>query len=105
MAAPRADLRRYPRARVSWKVIVEMPGDRPRMRRTMDFSPYGVKVRVDERLPEGSPARLRFSAPDRQPFQVRAVVGRNDADGPVFVFVGVTDSDLGWMKSLVDFYA
>jgi PilZ domain len=94
--------RRYPRARVAWKVIIDMPGRRPRMRKTVDFSPWGVKVRLDERLPEGATARLRLSAPDRLPLQVNAVVHRSDADGPVFVFVGVDEAQVARMKSLVD---
>ena len=104
MNEPRAELRRYPRARVAWKVIIDMPGSRPRMRRTVDVSPFGVKVRLGERLPEGAPARLRFAAPDRHPLQMNAVVRRCDADGPVFVFVGATEEELTRMKSLVDSY-
>ncbi|HYB44212.1 MAG TPA: PilZ domain-containing protein [Candidatus Methylomirabilis sp.] len=107
MSEPRADLRRYPRARVAWKVIVDMPdlpGGRPRMRRTVDFSPYGMKVRLDERLPEGIDAHLRLSVPDRRPLEIRAIVWRSDANGPVFVFVGVSPDELVRMKSLVDSY-
>ena len=104
MHEPRADLRRYPRARVAWKAIVEVPGDRPRMHRTVDFSPFGAKVRLDERLPDGASARLRLSTPDGRPLQVKAIVWRNDADGPAFVFVGVSEEELGRMKSLVDAY-
>jgi hypothetical protein len=102
MNDPRADLRRYPRARVAWKVIIETPGSRPRMRKTVDVSPFGVKVRQDERLPEGAPASLRFSAPDRRPLQMNAIVLRSDPEGPVFVFVGVSEAELTRMKSLVD---
>ena len=101
---PRAELRRYPRARVAWKVIIEMPGSRPRMRKTVDISPFGVKVRYEGRLPDGAPARLRFSVPDRQPLQLNSIVWRSDPDGPVFVFVGITDEQLTRMKGLVDLY-
>jgi hypothetical protein len=101
---PRADLRRYPRARVAWKVIIDMPGRRPRMRRTVDISPFGVKVRLDERPPDGAAARLSFSVPDRRPLQMNAMVRRCDADGPVFVFVGPSEEELTRMKSLVDSY-
>lgn len=104
MNEPRADLRRYPRARVAWKVIVNMPGNRPRMRKTVDVSPFGVKIRWDGRVADGVTARLRFSTPDRFPFQVNAVVLRCDADGPVFVFVGITDAQITRMKLLVDSY-
>jgi hypothetical protein len=104
MNEPRADLRRYPRVRVAWKVIIDVPGSRPRMRRTVDVSPFGVKVRLDSPLHNGVPARLRFVAPDRQPLEVRAVASRVDADGPVFVFLGVGDDLVARMKALVDSY-
>jgi hypothetical protein len=104
MSEPRADLRRYPRARVAWKVIVDMPGSRPRMRKTVDVSPFGVKIRWDGRVADGVTARLSFSTPDHLPFQVNAVVLRSDADGPVFVFVGITDAEITRMKLLVDSY-
>jgi hypothetical protein len=79
-----------------------MSGSRPRMRKTVDVSPFGVKVRLKERLPDGAPARLRFSPPDRRPLQLDSIVWRSDADGPVFVFVGVSEEQLNRMKSLVD---
>jgi len=104
MNEPPADLRRYPRVRVAWKVVIDLPGSRPRMQRTVDVSPFGVKVRLDGPLPKGVAARLRFAAPDRQPLEVRAVTLRGDADGPVFVFVGVGDGLLARMKALVDSY-
>ena len=78
MGTSRADLRRYPRARVAWRVIVEVPGSRPVMRETVDFSPYGAKIRLEERLPEGTSARLRFSTPDRQPLELYAIVRRSE---------------------------
>ena len=101
---PRPDLRRYPRARVAWKVIVEMPGSRPRLRKTVDLSPLGAKVRLDDRLPHGAEARLRFDVPDHRLLAVKAVVGRTDADGPVFMFVGVSQKESDRLKSLVDTY-
>jgi hypothetical protein len=104
MSEPRADLRRYPRARVAWKVIVDIPGSRPRMRKTVDVSPFGVKIRCDGRVVDGVPARLSLSTPDRLPFQVNAVVLRCDADDPVFLFVGITDAQIARMKLLVDSY-
>jgi hypothetical protein len=104
MSEPRADLRRYPRTRVAWKVIVDMQGSRPRMRKTVDVSPFGVKIRWDGRVADGVTARLSFSTPDHLPFQVNAVVLRCDADGPVFVFVGITEAEITRMKVLVDSY-
>ncbi|HET7874525.1 MAG TPA: PilZ domain-containing protein [Methylomirabilota bacterium] len=102
MSQPAAELRRYPRARVAWRVIVEVPGGRPVTRETVDFGPWGAKVRIEERLDAGTSARLRFAAPDRRPLEIYAVVRRSDADGPVFGFVGLTQSDLLRLKALVD---
>jgi len=104
MNEPPADLRRYPRVRVAWKVVIDVPGSRPRMQRTVDVSPFGVKVGWDGALPNGLPARLRFAAPDRQPLELRAGILRVDADGSVFVFVGVDDALLARIKALVDSY-
>jgi hypothetical protein len=74
------------------------------MRKTVDVSPFGVKVGLDERLPDGTPARLRFSVPDRRPLQFNSVVWRNDANGPVFVFLGASEDQLTRMKLLIDSY-
>jgi hypothetical protein len=70
----------------------------------VDVSPFGVKVRLDGPLLNGVAARLRLATPDRQPLEVRAVALRVDADGPVFVFVGVDDDLVARMKALVDSY-
>jgi hypothetical protein len=104
MNEARVDQRRYARARVAWKIMIETPGSRPRIRKTVDISPFGVRVRLDERFQQGAPARLRLSAPGGPPLQFNAVVLRIDAAGPVFVFVGVSDGDVTRMKSLVDSY-
>jgi hypothetical protein len=104
MAESRADLRRHPRVRVSWKVIVEVPGSRPRMRKTIDVSPFGMKVRFDAPLSDGADARLSLSTPDRRGFQVNAIVWRTDPDGPVFVFVGVAQEQFLRLKLLLDSY-
>ena len=102
MAEAPADLRRYPRCRAAWTVIVDTPGRPPRTRRTVDFGPFGVKVRLPDRLRHGAPARLRLSTPDRRALLVNAIVWRSDPDGHVFVFVGVSPDDLARMKGLVD---
>jgi hypothetical protein len=104
MGESRADLRRYPRVRVAWKVIVDVPGCRPRMRRTIDVSPFGMKVRLDAPLRDGADARLSLSTPDRRGFRVRAIVWRSDPDGPVFVYVGVAPEQFLRLKLLLDSY-
>src|SRR5712692_12067459 len=60
MSGHSAELRRYPRARASWRVAVEMPGGRTLNRETIDVGPHGVKVRLDETVGAGSRVRLRF---------------------------------------------
>jgi len=102
MSQPRADLRRYPRVRVAWKVIVEAPGHRSKMRKTIDVSPYGMKVRLETPLPDGADARLSLSTPERRALQVNAIVWRTDPDGPVFVFVGLSQDLFAQLKLLID---
>jgi hypothetical protein len=74
-----ADLRRHPRSRVAWPVTV---------------SPIGAKVRLEEELPVGSNARLRFRPPQGLPLDVDAIVWRADSDGPAFFFVSVDDDSM-----------
>jgi hypothetical protein len=100
----RADLRRCPRVRVAWKVIVDVPGSRPRMRKTIDVSPFAMKVRFEAPLGDGAAARLKLSTPDRRAFHVNAIVWRSDAEGAVFVFVGVAQEQFQRLKGLLDSY-
>lgn len=83
-----ADLRRQPRSSIKWPVTVEN-GGRSFERQTVNLSPLGVKVRLEERLKVGSPARLRFRPPKGRPLDVDAIVWRADKDGPAFFFVSV----------------
>jgi PilZ domain len=85
-----ADLRRHPRSRVAWPVTVEA-GGRSFERQTVNLSPIGAKVRLEEELPVGSNARLRFRPPQGLPLDVDAIVWRADSDGPAFFFVSVDD--------------
>jgi hypothetical protein len=98
------DLRRYPRVRVAWKVIVELPGGRPRMRRTIDLTPFGAKVRLESAPRAGADARLSLSTPERTPLRINAIVWRSDPEGSVFVFVGVSRDDFRRLKLLLDAY-
>src|SRR5438552_10181183 len=101
MSGHSAELRRYPRARASWRVAVEMPGGRTVNRETIDVGPHGVKVKLDESVGAASRVRLRFQPPDRKPLDVESIVWRNDSDGPVFVFVNMPDGDSERLKSPV----
>jgi len=102
MSKAHADLRRYPRCRAAWNVVVDTPGARPRTRRTIDIALHGAKVRLTDPLEHGVPARLRFSTPDRRGLLVDSIVWRSDPDGHVFVFVGLGEEDLARLKELID---
>jgi len=81
---------------------VETPGGKAITRETIDISPYGVKVRLDESPGIGTTARLRLQPPDRRPMSLTSTVWRADSDGPVFVFVNISGDDLQRLKALVD---
>ena len=87
------DLRRHPRARVSWPVTVEA-GDLLLHLETVNLSPFGAKIRSYERpLQPGTLAHLRFQPPSGPPLDVQAIVWRTDPDGLAFFFIGVDRQD------------
>jgi len=102
MSPAHADLRRYPRCRAAWNVVIDTPGARPRTRRTIDIGLHGAKVRLTDPLGQGAPVRLRFSTPDRRGLLVDSIVWRSDPDGQVFVFVGLSEEHLARLKGLID---
>ena len=87
MGVDTADLRRHPRSSVTWPVTVEA-GGRTFDRQTVNLSPIGAKIRLDEPLAVGSSARLRFRLPQGRMHDVEAIVWRTDEDGPAFFFLG-----------------
>jgi PilZ domain len=90
------DLRRHPRARVSWPVTVEA-GNRRFQLETINLSPFGAKLRLEHSpLTPGTPAQLRFSPPDGRPLDVHAIVWRADPDGLAFFFIGVDRQDFAF---------
>lgn len=82
------ELRRHPRARVSWPVIVEA-GNRLFHLQTINLSPFGAKVYLKDQLEVGTQAQLHFRPPEGRPLDVQAIVWRADPDGPAFFFIGV----------------
>jgi PilZ domain-containing protein len=83
------DLRRHPRARVTWPVTVDT-GDKRFDLETINLSPFGAKLRLDDPPFEpGSKAQLHFRPPGGRPLDVLAIVWRADRDGPAFFFIGV----------------
>ncbi len=90
------DLRRDPRARVSWPVTVEAANKLFHLE-TMNLSPSGAKLRLkDAPLEPGTPAMLRLyppDPPDRPPVDIQGIVWRVDPDGPAFFFLSVDSED------------
>ena len=82
----RPESRRRPRTKVRWPVTVEV-GNRVLHGETLDVSQSGVKVRLAERLPDATLARLHIDPPEGCPIDAQAVVWRMDAEGPVFLFL------------------
>jgi class 3 adenylate cyclase/tetratricopeptide (TPR) repeat protein len=80
------ELRRYPRAAVSWPVTVETE-DRRLHLQTTNLSAIAAKVQATEPLTVGTPAHLHFQRPDGRALDVEARVSRADSDGLVFAFV------------------
>jgi hypothetical protein len=92
-AAQTHEFRRRPRSRVSCPVTVEA-GNRIFQCETMNLGPSGAKLRLDERLPEGSVATLHFTPAEGRAMDVEAIVWRSDDDGPVFFFIKAIPADL-----------
>src|ERR1700730_5203143 len=66
-------LRRYPRASVSWPVVMEA-GRRIFLLQAVNVSGRGAKVRPTERPGESHVGRLHFHPPNGSALYVRAVV-------------------------------
>lgn len=97
MSVDAADLRRHPRSSIVWPVTVEADGH-SFDRHTLNLSPIGTKICMEEPLKVGSTARLRFRPPQGRPLDVEAIVWRADDDGPAFFFVGPGPGDLGFKR-------
>ena len=81
-----ADLRRHPRERINWVVTLEVATETIQIE-ALDLSPFGAKlVRTRLTLQPGTWAHLRFHPAGRDPFDVQAIVWRNDPDGDAFFF-------------------
>lgn len=99
------DRRRYPRISVALGISVEALGRQWRGR-TIDLSPYGVKIAWPAEgieFPPGTTAGLRLSLPDGEaPLAFRGRVSRTDADGVAFNFVNPGARDFARLKDLID---
>jgi CheY-like chemotaxis protein len=83
---PRKDPRRRPRTSVKWPVVIEVD-ERILHGETVDVSQLGVKVRLGERLRDGTRVTLHLNPAEGCPVDAQAVAFRTDDDGTVFVFV------------------
>lgn len=99
----RLNQRRYPRVGISLDVKVEQL-DAPRARgRSVDLSPFGLKVCSGAEVAPGGTVRLSFSPPDGDPLiSVLSLVVRKDTDGHAFTFVNLTNPDFLRLKKFVD---
>lgn len=87
-AAPRKEGRRHSRETAAWPIMVH-DGMRWLRTETVNVSPFGVKVRLRERIEAGDGVRLQIRLSGRKPFEVPAVVWRIDRNGSALLFLGV----------------
>lgn len=87
------EFRRRPRSRGSCPVTIEA-GNRILHGETLNLGPCGAKLRLDERLQEGTAATLHLTLAEGRPMDVEAIVWRTDDDGSVLFFIKVTPADL-----------
>ena len=80
------NLRRHPRTWVDWAAILEA-GTRVLQVEILNLSPWGAKVRVEDRLPEGTMAILHLTPPRGRRLDIHAMVWRIDDDGSALFFL------------------
>ena len=86
--APRAqatEQRRFSRDVRPWSIVLETRYGVLRLQ-LIDLSPGGAKIRLTERVSEGTKGRLYFLPPYWRPRAIDAVVWRIDLDGVVLRF-------------------
>ena len=98
--------RRYPRAEVGWRVVLEHEGGFRWRGETVGLNPFGAKVRLGTKAPgpqTGSMVRLHFAPPDGKPaMTLNCVVWRVDSEDPVVVFNDLSAQDFTRLKNLTD---
>lgn len=99
----RLNQRRYPRVEVSLDVKVEQAAAGASRGRSVDLSPFGLKLRsAGEVEPDGT-VRLTFSPPDGDPLiSVQSLLVRKDPDGHAFTFINLTNPAFLRLKKFVD---
>jgi hypothetical protein len=84
------ELRRYSREAGRWPVVLETREGWLLRLPVIDLSPGGAKVRLTERLTEGTRGRVYFLPPHWDPRVVEAIVWRIDLDGIVLRFTDLS---------------
>jgi CheY-like chemotaxis protein len=77
---------RRPRRKVSWPVTVEV-GTRLLHGETRDVSAFGIKIRLEEPLPDAAIVTLHLEPTHGDPWDAQAILWRTDDDGLVFFFL------------------
>ncbi len=96
------DRRRYPRVGVAMDVSVEAAGIQWQ-RKTVDLSPYGVKVAMPVTLRPETGVKVRLSLPDGgSPLSLAGRVVRTDPDGLAICFVDLRALTFARLKEFVD---
>ena len=100
------DRRRYPRVGVALDISIEAAGRRWDAK-TVDLSPYGVKVALPAsaiRPSEGTSIKLLLSAPpSAETLSMKGMVWRREPKSMVLIFVELGREQLERLKDLVEF--
>lgn len=84
------EMRRHPREVGRWPIVLETREGHLLQLPLIDLSPGGAKVRLVDRLTEGTKGRVYFLPPHWHPRAVEAIVWRLDLDGIVLRFADVS---------------
>ncbi|MBI3031066.1 MAG: PilZ domain-containing protein [Candidatus Rokubacteria bacterium] len=99
------DRRRYPRVGVALDISVEVAGRRWDAK-TVDLSPYGVKVALPAsaiRPSEGTSVNLQLTVPDSaDPLSIKSMVWRREPKSTILIFVELHREQLERLKGLVE---
>ena len=83
-----SELRRHSREAGRWPIVLETREGWLLRLPLINLSPGGAKVRLMERLTEGTRGRVYFLPPHWDPRVIEAIVWRIDLDGIVLRFAG-----------------
>ncbi len=99
------DRRRYPRVGVELSIAIEAAGSQW-LGKTVDLSPYGVKVALPANsvsLPPGTRVELKLAVPDQNSaLSLAASVVRMDPDGLALNFIDLGAQHFARLKDVVD---